>query len=122
MHFIWDHVAALSRWPPDLASTLLSIKHNELQYTVFVTLLMLHMVHVQCRSLGTMSVLFGQIVRAMSSGGRVMEFMNIKPSVGLHGGQKIDKNSIRGEVVFKDVTFSYPSRKDQVPPMYNVYT
>lgn len=68
-----------------------------------------------CRSLGTLSVLFGQVVRAVSSGSRVMEFMNIKPSVALHGGQTFDKNSIRGEVVFKDVTFSYPSRKDQVP-------
>ena len=66
------------------------------------------------RSLGTLSVLFGQVVRAVSAGGRVMEFMHIQPSVPLHGGLKLTSGSSRGSVMFKDVTFSYPSRKDQV--------
>ena len=65
------------------------------------------------RSLGTLSILFGQVVRAVSAGGRVMEYMNVHPSVSLHGGERIDDGLIQGSVAFKDITFSYPSRNDQ---------
>ena len=64
-------------------------------------------------------MLFGQVVRAISAGGRVMQFMNITPSISLHGGSRIDQMAIKGSVVFKSVTFSYPSRSDQVH-VYNV--
>ena len=59
-------------------------------------------------------MLFGQVVRAVSAGGRVMEYMSLQPAVSLHGGRKIDTSKMEGTVHFKDVTFSYPSRKDQV--------
>ena len=67
------------------------------------------------RSLGTLSVLFGQVVRAVSAGGRVMEYMDRQPSLSLlRGGKKLNPSEIEGKVVFKDVTFSYPLRNDQV--------
>lgn len=65
-------------------------------------------------------MLFGQMVRAASAGARVMEFMNLKPAVALRGGQTLDKSVIKGSVVFKDVTFCYPSRKDQVHPPHSL--
>ena len=43
-----------------------------------------------------------------------MEYMSLQPAVSLHGGRKIDTSKMEGSVHFKDVTFSYPSRKDQV--------
>ena len=43
-----------------------------------------------------------------------MEYMSIQPSVSLHGGQRIEDKLIRGSVMFNDITFSYPSRSDQV--------
>ena len=59
-------------------------------------------------------MLFGQVVRAVSAGARVMEYMDRQPSLSLHEGKKLDSSEIKGKVVFKDVTFSYPLRKDQV--------
>ena len=59
-------------------------------------------------------MLFGQVVRAVSAGGRVMEYMDRQPSLSLRGGNKLNLSEIKGRVVFKDVTFSYPLRKDQV--------
>lgn len=65
------------------------------------------------RSLGHISLLFGQIVRGMSSGARVFEYLAIKPAIPVTGGKQIPLKNIRGEVSFKDVTFVYPTRPTQ---------
>jgi len=66
------------------------------------------------KSLATISVLFGQVVRGMSSGARVFEYMEIRPTMRLSGGLRIPKESIKGHISFSDVKFSYPTRPDQV--------
>ncbi|XP_075070377.1 LOW QUALITY PROTEIN: mitochondrial potassium channel ATP-binding subunit [Mixophyes fleayi] len=60
------------------------------------------------RSMANMSVLFGQVVRGLSAGGRVFEFMCLEPEIPLRGGLKI--SLLKGEIHFKDVSFSYPTR------------
>lgn len=64
------------------------------------------------RSLGTMSVLFGQIVRGMSAGARAFEYMEMRPSIKLSGGKKLSKDKIKGEVLLDGVRFSYPTRPE----------
>ena len=59
-------------------------------------------------------MLFGQVVRAVSAGGRVIEFMDTQSPLSLRGGKRLDCREVKGRVTFKNVTFSYPSRKDQV--------
>lgn len=66
------------------------------------------------RSLGSLSVLFGQVVRGLSAGGRVFEFLELQPRVALHGGVALPVNSVKGAISFENVTFAYPTRPDQV--------
>ena len=66
------------------------------------------------RSLGTMSVMFGQVVRGMSAGARVFEYMELRPSMSLCGGRTILKRNVKGDISLKNVKFSYPTRPDQV--------
>lgn len=66
------------------------------------------------RSLGTLSVLFGQVVRGVAAGSRVFEYMELHPSVPLVGGTKVPVSEIEGRVEFKNITFSYPGRPEQV--------
>ncbi|XP_033752437.1 mitochondrial potassium channel ATP-binding subunit-like [Pecten maximus] len=65
------------------------------------------------RSLAQMSLLFGNVVRGMSAGARVFEFINTVPSIPLKGGKKIAFHSLMGNVEFEDVSFSYPTRREQ---------
>ncbi|XP_078656039.1 mitochondrial potassium channel ATP-binding subunit-like [Branchiostoma floridae x Branchiostoma belcheri] len=66
------------------------------------------------RSLASVSVLFGQAVRGVSAGARVLEYMQLEPTIPRTGGQKIPFHSLFGTVEFKDVSFSYPTRPDQL--------
>jgi len=65
------------------------------------------------RSLASMSLLFGQVVRGMSAGARVFEYLVIKPTIPVTGGVKMPLEVIHGQVEFKNVTFSYPTRPTQ---------
>lgn len=60
-----------------------------------------------------MSLLFGQVVRGMSAGARVFEYLVIKPTIPVTGGVKMPLEVIHGQVEFKNVTFSYPTRPTQ---------
>lgn len=60
-----------------------------------------------------MSLLFGQIVRGMSAGARVFEYLVIKPTIPVTGGMIMPVDAIHGQVEFKHVTFSYPTRPSQ---------
>ncbi|XP_022110426.1 ATP-binding cassette sub-family B member 8, mitochondrial-like isoform X1 [Acanthaster planci] len=66
------------------------------------------------RSLASISILFGQAIRGTSAGARVFEYLDLQPSIPLKGGKHIPYHSFYGNVQFKDVTFSYPTRPDQV--------
>ena len=65
------------------------------------------------RSLASLSVLFGQVVRGVSAGSRVLEYMELRPQVALRGGHTLPKHKIRGAVSFEGVSFVYPSRPEQ---------
>ena len=59
-------------------------------------------------------MLFGQMVRGLSSGTRVFEYIEKRPTMRLAGGLRIDRDSLQGRIEFKGVSFSYPTRADQV--------
>jgi ATP-binding cassette subfamily B (MDR/TAP) protein 8 len=56
--------------------------------------------------------LFGQVIKAIDSAGRVLEYTNCVPQIPLSGGIKL--NELKGSINFTNVSFSYPTRKDQV--------
>ncbi|XP_026781818.3 mitochondrial potassium channel ATP-binding subunit isoform X1 [Pangasianodon hypophthalmus] len=62
------------------------------------------------RSLASISILFGQMVRGMSAGARVFEYMTLEPTISLTGGGRIPRKSLTGRVDFVNVNFSYPTR------------
>ncbi|KAH9523570.1 ATP-binding cassette, sub-B (MDR TAP), member 8 [Bulinus truncatus] len=66
------------------------------------------------RSMAQMSLLLGHVVRGMSAGARVFEFMDSKPQIPLQGGKKIPYHSMFGDIEFKDVSFHYPTREQNV--------
>uniref|UniRef100_A0A6Q2ZQQ3 Mitochondrial potassium channel ATP-binding subunit n=1 Tax=Esox lucius TaxID=8010 RepID=A0A6Q2ZQQ3_ESOLU len=65
------------------------------------------------RSLASISILFGQMVRGLSSGARVFEYLSSEPSIPLSGGGRIPAKSLTGRVDFMNITFSYPTRPGQ---------
>ncbi|XP_045907037.1 mitochondrial potassium channel ATP-binding subunit [Micropterus dolomieu] len=62
------------------------------------------------RSLASISILFGQMVRGMSSGARVFEYLSLKPTIPMSGGGRIPYHSLTGRVDFMNISFSYPTR------------
>ncbi|XP_078479896.1 mitochondrial potassium channel ATP-binding subunit [Lampetra planeri] len=62
------------------------------------------------RSLASISILFGQMVRGVSSGARVFEYLALKPTIPLAGGGRIPYHSLTGRVDFMNISFSYPTR------------
>ncbi|XP_055948459.1 mitochondrial potassium channel ATP-binding subunit-like isoform X1 [Argiope bruennichi] len=66
------------------------------------------------KSLAHLSLLFGQFVRGLAAGARIFQYMNLTPEIPLKGGKILTDSDLHGEVKFVNVTFSYPSRPDQV--------
>ncbi|KAF7663883.1 hypothetical protein LDENG_00198350 [Lucifuga dentata] len=62
------------------------------------------------RSLASISILFGQVVRGISSGARVFEYLALEPTIPLSGGGRIPYHSLTGRVDFMNISFSYPTR------------
>lgn len=62
------------------------------------------------RSMANLSVLFGQVVRGLSAGTRVFEYMTLSPSIPLSGGHCVPREHLRGSITFHNVCFSYPCR------------
>ncbi|NXQ04876.1 ABCB8 protein, partial [Vidua macroura] len=62
------------------------------------------------RSLASISILMGQVVRGLSAGARVFELLRLEPLVPLQGGTSIPAHSLRGRICFNHVSFSYPTR------------
>ncbi|KAI2648839.1 Mitochondrial potassium channel ATP-binding subunit [Labeo rohita] len=58
------------------------------------------------RSLASISILFGQMVRGMSAGARVFEYLALEPTVPLTGGGRIPLKSLTGRVDFMNIHFS----------------
>uniref|UniRef100_A0A8C7S090 Mitochondrial potassium channel ATP-binding subunit n=1 Tax=Oncorhynchus mykiss TaxID=8022 RepID=A0A8C7S090_ONCMY len=54
-----------------------------------------------------------QMVRGLSSGARVFEYLSLEPTIPLSGGGRIPYKSLTGRVDFMNITFSYPTRPGQ---------
>lgn len=65
------------------------------------------------RSLSQGSILLGTVIRGMTAGTRIFEYLHIEPDVDLVRGGRIPTAELRGEIRFRDVCFSYPTRRDQ---------
>ncbi|XP_040577722.1 mitochondrial potassium channel ATP-binding subunit [Lepeophtheirus salmonis] len=77
--------------------------------------LMSFLVSVQTiqRSITQVSLLFGHLVKGMASGSRIFEYIEKVPLIPISGGVKIPYHSFFGDVEFKNITFSYPTRPEQ---------
>lgn len=64
------------------------------------------------RSLAQISLLFGSVIRGFTSGSRVFEYIRLQPSMSLFGGGQISTDVLKGNIEFKDISFSYPSRPE----------
>lgn len=63
------------------------------------------------RSLAQMSLLYGQYMKANSSGARVFAYLDMKATLPVSGGILLPHPS--GQIEFKNVTFQYPTRPGQ---------
>lgn len=66
------------------------------------------------RSLSQGSILMGNLIRGLSAGTRVFEFMALKPQVDLVAGSIISEENLKGEIRFEGISFAYPSRPEQL--------
>ncbi|KAJ8717438.1 hypothetical protein PYW08_005837 [Mythimna loreyi] len=64
------------------------------------------------RSVAQLSLLFGSVVKGISAGGRVFEYINKKPVMDQSGKSAIKYHEFHGDIEFKDVSFAYPSRPE----------
>ena len=63
--------------------------------------------------MGNISILFGQVIRGLSAGSRVFEYMILEPKIGNQVGLRPDLKDVQGEIVFQNVHFEYPTRPGQ---------
>ena len=63
--------------------------------------------------MGNISILFGQVIRGLSAGSRVFEYMIQEPKISNQDGLRPDINSIQGDIEFRKVQFEYPTRPGQ---------
>lgn len=66
------------------------------------------------RSLSQLSLLFGTYIRGISAGARIFEYLDMPPSPMMIGGEVITDQSLAGNIIFKNVQFSYPTRPDHI--------
>lgn len=72
------------------------------------------------RSLAQMSLLLGHVVKGLTAGARVFEFIDIQPKIPVSGGKTIPFHSLFGEIEFSNVYFHYPSREQKVLSNFNL--
>ncbi|XP_077300096.1 mitochondrial potassium channel ATP-binding subunit [Arctopsyche grandis] len=64
------------------------------------------------RSSAQLSLLFGSVIKGLSAGGRVFEYINRETNMPVKGGKKIPYHEFIGDIEFTDVTFAYPTRPE----------
>ncbi|CAK1584815.1 unnamed protein product [Parnassius mnemosyne] len=66
------------------------------------------------RSVAQLSLLFGSVVKGLSAGGRVFEYINKEPQMDTSGKKVIKYHEFHGDIEFRDVTFAYPTRPEAI--------
>ncbi|CAH2235327.1 jg5897 [Pararge aegeria aegeria] len=66
------------------------------------------------RSVAQLSLLFGSVVKGLSAGGRVFEYINKEPKMDTSGTKVIKYHEFHGDIEFKDITFAYPTRPEAI--------
>ncbi|XP_075165310.1 mitochondrial potassium channel ATP-binding subunit [Haematobia irritans] len=66
------------------------------------------------RSLAQGSVLLGTMIRGMTAGSRVFEYLQLEPKIELMRGYEIPSQRLNGEIRFENVSFAYPTRPDHI--------
>uniref|UniRef100_A0A1A9WQU5 Mitochondrial potassium channel ATP-binding subunit n=1 Tax=Glossina brevipalpis TaxID=37001 RepID=A0A1A9WQU5_9MUSC len=66
------------------------------------------------RSLAQGSILLGTMIRGMTAGSRIFEYLQIEPKVELLRGYEIPPERLYGEIRFENVYFAYPTRPDHI--------
>jgi len=84
-----------------------SLDPGQLMSFLMVTQMLQH-------SLGQFSLLFGHYVKGIAAGSRIFEYINKDPKTSIHGGIQIPHHLFKPEIEFKDITFSYPTRPEQI--------
>eukprot|EP01134_Creolimax_fragrantissima_P007834 CFRG7834T1 len=64
------------------------------------------------RSMSSLSLLFGAVVRGAMAGNRIFEFIKMKSTIPLVGGIRL--GAVKGHIELKAVDFVYPTRPDQM--------
>ncbi|EDV28750.1 uncharacterized protein TRIADDRAFT_19732 [Trichoplax adhaerens] len=65
------------------------------------------------RSLAMVSILFGQVMKGLTAGARTFEYMQLQPHIAIDEGCIIANDKLSGEVEIDNITFVYPTRKEQ---------
>ncbi|XP_055379821.1 mitochondrial potassium channel ATP-binding subunit [Condylostylus longicornis] len=66
------------------------------------------------RSLSQGSILLGTMVRGMTAGNRIFEYLAVQPEIDIVKGYTIPPDNLKGEIKFENVSFYYPTRSDQL--------
>eukprot|EP01114_Cavostelium_apophysatum_P021308 TRINITY_DN739_c0_g2_i3.p1 TRINITY_DN739_c0_g2~~TRINITY_DN739_c0_g2_i3.p1 ORF type:complete len:730 (+),score=149.77 TRINITY_DN739_c0_g2_i3:2051-4240(+) len=74
-----------------------------------LTSYMLYTMNLQF-SLGTLSILQGELVKGLGATGRINQLIGSMPAIPLHGGHILPQ--VKGSIEFRHVSFHYPSRPD----------
>ncbi|KAJ8683403.1 hypothetical protein QAD02_019195 [Eretmocerus hayati] len=62
-------------------------------------------------SMGGLSSFYSELNKALGASTRLFELIDRKPSIPIEGGKILDRELL-GDIVFKNVSFSYPTRSD----------
>lgn len=54
------------------------------------------------------------MVRGISSGARVFEYLSLKPTIRISGGGRIPYHSLTGRVDFMDISFRFPPENENM--------
>lgn len=64
------------------------------------------------RSLSQGSILMGNVIRGLTAGSRVFEYLALESKVDLVAGLIIPDADLKGEIRFEGISFAYPTRPD----------
>jgi ABC-type bacteriocin/lantibiotic exporter with double-glycine peptidase domain len=73
--------------------------------------IMLYLITVVSK-FGEISWLIGEVFKVKGATQKILELMQDIPTVNSLGGTIIPESKITGEITFKNVTFTYPTKKD----------